>query len=349
MRQTLLTEFRHVHAAVKSRTYPYHPRPPTPRPWRSYDQAQTNELPEVISLIGRLINETDLKTATGRGCAHPKGLLAKLLLAQQYDGRGNRNSIGLLTLMGERLRIASTRNPPSYKALERAYEDPAVVGLLNEVFFLTQRPVQGLEDSFAVDGTCFPATIKQNWESAKEEFLKKPNGRRVFEKTIIACGTTFKIIAGFAVTSTPHAHDSPYLKPLLTQIRELYEDVKLVVADSGFLSRENCKAITELEAKPRIMPKGNVSMKAKGVKAWRDMLREFTEQTQAWLRDYHTRSISETIPSTMKRTNPTPIRKKLIIRRTVELLARICIYNIRQLTYLKYTHNIQLNFTTTHN
>lgn len=346
MRQTLLTEFRHVFAAVRSGSYPYRPRAPTPITWRRYDMAQVNELPEVISLMGRLIDTVNLGMPAGRRCAHPKAHLAKLILAQQYDGRCNRNSIGLLSLMGAKLGIPSTRNQPSYKTLERAYDDPAVIGILNQVFFLTQRPVSLHEERFAVDGTCFPASIKENWESAKKRFLKKPKGRRVFEKTVIACGTTFKIIAAFAVASTPYANDSPYLKPILTQIQQLYRDVSLIVADPAFLSRGNCGSIAQLGAKPRIMPKDNVSMKAKGVKAWRDMLIDFTQETQKWLRDYHTRSIAETVASTMKRVNPTPLRKKLIIRRAVELLARICVHNIRQLTYLKYTHNIQLEFHT---
>jgi transposase len=251
--------------------------------------------------------------------------------------------------MGEKLGIPSTRNQPSYKTLERAYDDPAVIGILNEIFFLTQRPVSLREERFAVDGTCFPTTIKENWDSAKRRFLKKkprPGGRRIFEKAVMACGTTFKIIAAFAVASTPYANDSPYLKPILTQIRQLYDDVSLIAADPAFLSRENCACIAELGAKARIMPKQNASLKAKGFKAWRDMLIEFTQQTQRWLRDYHTRSIAETVSSTMKRVNPTPLRKKLIIRRAVEILARICVYNLRQLTYLKYTRNIQLEFDT---
>lgn len=346
MRQTLLTEFRQVLRSVKDGSYPYHPREPTGRLWRRYDMAQVNELPDVISLMRRLVDAVDVGMPAGRGCAHPKTNLAKLILAQQYDGRCNRNSIGLLSLMGERLGISSTRNQPSYKALERAYDDPAVIGILNEVFLLTQRPVQALEGRFAVDGTCFPTTIKENWESAKKWFLKKPEGRSVFEKTVMACGTTFKIIAAFAVASTPYANDSPYLKPILEQIVQLYDHVKLITADSAFLSRENCASIAQLGAKARIMPKGNVSLKAKGCKAWRDMLIEFTRQTESWLRDYHTRSIAETVSSTMKRVNSTPLRKKLIIRRAAETLARICVYNLRQLTYLKYTHNIQLKFDT---
>jgi len=347
LRQTLLTEFRHVFSSVKSGSYPYHRRKPTPRVWASYDMAQTCEAPDVLGLIGRVVDEAMLRIRGGRGCwnAYPKPVLAKLILTQQYDGRCNRVGVGLLSLFRERLGIESSYARLSYKALERSYSDSMVIGILNEVFFLSQRPVRMREDGFAVDSTCFPTTIKENWESAKNRFLKKPKGRRIFEKTVMACGTTFKIIAGFAVAMTPYANDSPYLKPILTQIRQLYDHVNLIVADPAFLSRENCASIAELDAKARIMPKGNVSLKAKGFKAWRQMLIEFTQETQRWLRDYHTRSIAETVSSTMKRVNPTPLRKKLIIRRTVEILARICVYNLRQLTYLKYTHNIPLEFT----
>jgi len=75
------------------------------------------------------------------------------------------------------------------------------------------------------------------------------------------------------------------------------------------------------------------------------MLIEFTHETGRWLRDYHTRSIAESVTSTMKRVNPTPLRKRLIMRRAAEILDRICVYNLRQLAYLKHIHNIPLEFT----
>ncbi len=348
MRQTLLTEFRQVFRSVRSGSYPYHPREPTPRAWGLYDRAQMCEAPELLRLIGRVVDEASVRVGGGRLCwnAYPKAVLAKLILTQQYDGRCNRVSVGLLSLLRETLSIEPSHASLSYKTLERAYSDPSVMAILNEVFFLTQRPVQAMEECFAVDGTCFPTTIKENWESAKRRFFKKkPEGRRLFQKAVMACGTTLKIISGFAVASTPYANDSPYLKPILVQIKELYHRIHLITADPAFLSRENCATIAELGAKARIMPKGNVSLKAKGFKAWRDMLIEFTQETGRWLRDYHTRSIAETVSSTMKRVNPTPLRKRLTIRLATETLVRICVYNLRQLTYLKYTHNIQLDFT----
>ena len=347
MRQTLLTQFRQTVRSVRNGSYPYRHRAPTPRAWGSYDRAQMCEVPEVVELIGRVVGEASPRIWKGRSCwnAYPKPVLAKAILAQQYDGRCNRVGAGLLQLFRMRLSVGVDHAGLSYKTLERAYSDTMAIALLNEVFFLTQKPVQSLEGRFAVDGTCFPATIKANWESAKKQFLKKTEGRRLFEKTVMACGTSFKIISGFAVASTPYANDSPYLKPILAQIRQLYDDVSLIVADPAFLSRENCASIAQLGAKPRIMPKGNVSLRAKGFKAWRDMLIDFTRETESWLRDYHTRSIAETVSSTMKRVNPAPLRKKLIMRRAVEILARICVYNLRQLSYLKYTHNISLDFS----
>jgi hypothetical protein len=42
----------------------------------------------------------------------------------------------------------------------------------------------------------------------------------------------------------------------------------------------------------------------------------------------------------LKRLFVVPLRKKLVERKATELLARIVVYNIRQLVYLKYTKGI---------
>jgi transposase len=69
---------------------------------------------------------------------------------------------------------------------------------------------------------------------------------------------------------------------------------------------------------------------------------EFVEDTQSWLREYHSRSIVEAANSTLKRLFVVPLRKKLVQRKATELLARILVYNIRQLIYLKYTKGIDI-------
>jgi len=66
-----------------------------------------------------------------------------------------------------------------------------------------------------VEGTCSRTSIKANG-GVKARFQKspKPEARGIFEKAVIAYGTTFKIIAAFVVTSTPYGNDSPYCEGL---------------------------------------------------------------------------------------------------------------------------------------
>lgn len=350
-RLELQHRFEETVRSVRSRSFGYLPKKVPSMRWAAYDAAQEREFPEVIWMIAGIVEQASVSfplpvrhDAVGRE-PYSKRDLAKLVLAQQYDGRCNRVSIGLLSMLGRFLRINASL---SYKTLERAYDDPDVIALLNEAFFLTQLPVVKLEHEFAVDGTCDPTTIKQNWESSKEEIRRlagkrqdtgKAKKRHVFEKTVLAVGTTFKIIACFARTRSPFSNESPYLKPLLNEIVELYALMLKVCVDSGYLSRENCTLIEKMGAVPRILPKTGVSLKAKGSAAWRRMMIGFVEDTQGWLREYHSRSIVETVNSTMKRLFG-PLMKKLVERKATEILARIIVYNVRQLIYLKYTKGI---------
>jgi transposase len=324
--------------------------------------AQEKEFPDVIQIIGRFVDlaVTSLSLppridAVGQA-PFPEDELAKLVLAQQYIGKSNRVSIGMLTMFKQALNIHD-RWSPSYKTLERAYGDADVIAILNEAFFLTQEPVKDLEHNFMGDGTCFPASIKVNWESSKDEILKisgkqtfegaKERKKHQFEKAVIVAGSTFKIISSFARAKTSVSHESPYLKKLLKEVGEFYALVAMVCLDSGFLSRENCDFIEkEIGAKPRIFPKKGVTLKARGSQPWKDMLLEFVNYTQSWLREYHKRSIIETINSTMKRTLPYAIKKKLVERKTTEMLAKIIVYNIRQLVYLHYTKGIDTGVST---
>jgi transposase len=323
--------------------------------------AQENEIPDVLHMIGKLVDAASAllklppRIDSGGRDPFPEDDLAKFILAQQYDGRSNRVVVGLLKTWSKEMGIVQNRQHLCYKTLERAYDDPDVVALLNEVFFLTQEPVKDKEHEFAPDGTCYPTTIKKNWESSKDEILKiahkqrskeespKERKRHEFEKSVLVVGTTFKIIAAFARTATPTSHESPYLRPLLNQVAELYAYVAKVCMDAEYLSRDNCKFVRqEIRAVPRIFPKRGITLNSKGSEAWKSMLLEFVNDTQKWLEEYHSRSIVETVNSTMKRLFPNPLRKKLVERRATELFARIVVYNIRQLVYLCYTNGIDL-------
>jgi transposase len=74
------------------------------------------------------------------------------------------------------------------------------------------------------------------------------------------------------------------------------------------------------------------------------MLLDFINYTQQWLREYHTRSISETRNSADKRVFTRPLLKRIECRRHSEGYARACRYNVRQLVYVFYLNDINVRW-----
>ena len=88
---------------------------------------------------------------------------------------------------------------------------------------------------------------RQTGSLQRTKYLLGGRGKKKqFEKAVLAAGTTFKIISSFAVTHSPAANESPYLRPLFNQTLYLYKMVKLMTADAGFISRENCDVIDRI-------------------------------------------------------------------------------------------------------
>jgi hypothetical protein len=68
------------------------------------------------------------------------------------------------------------------------------------------------------------------------------------------------------------------------------------------------------------------------------MLYQFITDTQFWLRQYHQRSISESVNSAFLRMFKQKLTRRIRSRRKTEGLVRACVYNIKRFSYLKYLH-----------
>ncbi|MEA1904291.1 MAG: transposase [Candidatus Hadarchaeota archaeon] len=339
-------KFDELIKGLKASDFKYIPREEREINWSSYDEAQINEINDMLLMIRRAVDEAirrvgldEAKPAGPGRPSHPPGDLAKAVLMQQYFGVGNRTAAGLVLLFKEKLGI---RRAFSYKTIERAYEDPLVILVLREIFGMTQEPLRDMEVNFSIDGTGVPTSMKQNWGR------DKGNGkeRKSYEKMIAMVGTTYKLISAVAFPDPPTANESPYLAPLLRRTAANYSSIEAVRADAAFLSRDNCSLIDELGAAPRIYPKEGIALKRRGSWAWTEMLLNFIENPQRWLRSYHLRSISEAAFSTYKRDFPAPLRKRILRRRKGEAFARACDYNLKRLCYLRYLQGVIVSWET---
>ena len=325
---------------LKDKEFKYIPREEREIDWSKYDEAQLNEINDMLLMIRDTVNEAairlGLKDAKFEGPGrppHPPEDLAKAILMQQYFGVANRVAAGLVLLFREKMGI---KQAFSYKTIERAYEDPLVTLILNKVFRMTQEPIKRLEKDFSADGTGLPTSMRQNWERDKDDEEKQAG----YEKMVAMVGTTYKLISAVEFPENPMAHDSPFFGPLLHETVSGYSSVELVCLDEAFLSRDNCDLIEGVGAVPRISLKRGVTLKRRGSWAWTEMLLDFIEDPQQWLREYHLRSISETVLSTYKRDFSVPLRRRILRRRKREAFSRVCDYNMKRLCYLHYLEGL---------
>jgi transposase len=328
---------------LKEKEFKYIPREEREINWSKYDEAQLNEINDMLLMIRDTVDAAALrlgiKEAKFEGPGrppYPPEDLAKAILIQQYFDVANRGTAGLVLLFKEKMGI---KQAFSYKTIERAYDDPFVTLILNEVFKMTQEPLKELEHDFSADGTGLPTSVKQNWERDKDDEEKRAG----YDKMVAMVGTTYGLISAVEFPDNPMAHDSPFFPQLLRETAGNYSSVNLVCLDEAFLSRDNCNSIEGVGAIPRISLKRGITLKRKGSWAWTEMLLDFIEDPQEWLREYHRRSISETTFSVYKR-NFAQLRRKIPLRRKKEAFSRVCGYNMKRLCYLRYLKGLTVSW-----
>ena len=135
---------------VKARKYKYVPKEDKPIDWGSYDVAQLNEMNDFLNLTREIVDEIKREIGhidQGNVGNPPKSCFdkAKTILVQQYFECSNRVAAGLVKILKEKLNI---QKELSYKAIERAYENPPVILVFRLLFEKTNEPVKHLEKDF---------------------------------------------------------------------------------------------------------------------------------------------------------------------------------------------------------
>lgn len=327
---------------VKAKKFKYIPKSKKPIDWSGYNAAQYHEMNDFLILVRILVDELKLELGANiqRGSVgHPRASCfdkAKAILVQQYFQVSNRETAGLLLLFKEKLNI---RELISYKAVERAYEDPYVIALFRLLLEKTNQPIIGKETKFAGDGTGIPTTIKHNYANDRGDAKQM----KLYDRMICVLGTEYKIISAVVITDGQD-NESPFVKPLLQETHKTHKQIDIFAYDGAAYSYDIMEYSESIGAKPRIMPPLNAVLRSTGCMAKKRMLLGFLNNTQEWLEEYHIRSTTESRNSVDKRIDTRPLLKKIECRRHTEAYARTLKYNIRQLVYIHYANNVNVKW-----
>lgn len=353
-------ELRELVKSVRSGTYRYEGRPPRKSlDWASYNEAQLNEINDMLHMIRRFANlassrmpERSRRGRRGRP-PFPAKDVAKALLLQSYFGVSDRVAAGLVRLFKEKLRIPDEF---SYKTIERGYDPGPVAEALREVFRLTNEYGNANETAFSVDGTGNPASTKVNYESVRSEQRRRqqqqrrddddgesssssdwpPSSKNDFQYTLESVGVHTKLVAGFESTHDHSVGELSMFPGVVSQTHQSCPGMDTVLGDALHATRNNCALVAQYGARPYFFPRVNATFDSHGVPSWNNMHHAFVEDPQKWLREYHMRSISETVNSVDKTRFPWKIRRRLPHRRDAAGSLRVYINNVRRCVYMAY-------------
>ena len=120
-------------------------------------------------------------------------------------------------------------------------------------------------------------------------------------------------------------------KELKKDVNKLLKKAKLTL-DSGFVDKKLAQLIENSEIIPFIFPKKNNRLKSDGSPGWKKMLLSLIKDVQAWLREYHVRSHTESFHSSLKRIFGI-VTKRLDDTIYTQVLARVIHNNRRKTSY----------------
>lgn len=326
-------------------TLAYEGRPKPKTNWALYDAAATQEVPDVLHLIDAFTQQ-----AATTLCAPPSGpgrpraprhLVAAAMLTQSFLELANRPAEGANLALKE-------RDAPAfgYKTIERGYSDPVVRQVLDEVFRLTNLPLRGLEATFSIDGSGMTTSTGDHYATARRKQNKadRQSGqtpaeptRRVYNVAVI--GTTHKVLASWIATAAPTHNELAAYPAAIGQAKRHQPAMTKLLGDALYGSRPQVQLATELGITPHFLARRTTSLKRLGVDAYVTMLLDMARDPQAWFREYHMRSISETAFSILNDSQR--IRKRLDDRKQTESYLKAIVYNVRRLAYLRYLIHLQ--------
>lgn len=177
----------------------------------------------------------------------------------------------------------------------------------------------------APDSTGFSTRNSSVWFDIR---IRRKNRRRDCIKLHVVVDIDKGYVLDFHI-SDHKANDCPILKKLLRNI----EFLEKLVADAGYLSRENCILVGERHGKPYIWVKKNCTKKPKNAAEWKVMINCFVKHKGAFKRAYHCRSFVEAVFSSMKRRWLSKLRSIKRWLQHKELTIKVICYNIKELLY----------------
>lgn len=310
----------------------------------SYSKAQEAEMRLVESLLRDLVRMVpEIPRPPGIPGPIPISFAEETFCAilKVYWGFSARRTAGVLQNVVDRGLLSRV---PSYPLFSCALNRPEATPILSRLLSHSAIPLACLEQGGVVapDSTGIQTTSFGAWREEKQGEKRE----RHWLKVHAIVGTKTHVIIR-AVVSDHNSGDSPEFATLLRGALEDGFRPEVVVADKGYLSKENYKLASELGLEAYIPFRVN-SVNRNGhrgtPKAWRDAFYLFQMKREKFDENYHKRSNVEAVFSALKRKFGETIRSRTPVAQINEVLCKLIAYNLTVIVHEMFENGITASF-----
>ncbi len=249
--------------------------------------------------------------------------IIKALLIMSYNGMSYRRAQSDLKWMHEQELVKSI---PPRSTLNDYANDLSTKRLLEKLIQASSLFFIDEEDTIILDSTWFGLRMYTGGYQRVHD--KKSTPLQKVRKLHIACLKNSRVIT-YAKATKGTANDSPFFEEIVRSVVKLGFQLKTLIADSGYLSKNNytlCKDFGILNA--FIDFRSNITGKRAKSDLWREKFRLYKEQKEIWNQTYRFRVLIEGVFSAIKRKNLNYLRSRKETAQDVELLLKCLVYNL---------------------
>lgn len=311
-----------------------------PQDWKAYDLATTQQKELFQKLLNDLCDTIDEKPYVfGR----PKMLMRDMVFGSALKVFST-FSLRRFTMDSKDAQAKGyLARVPNYSTIAKYMESQEMTPILKEILEISALPLKTIEnDSFSIDSSGFSPHKFSRWFDHKWGAKGKESEKRLFYKAHIIVGNKTHIICGAEVTSQFVA--DPIMLPQLVQEVNRNFDVKAVMGDKAYSSRNNLELLGKLGIVPMIPFRINSSRKPKGSRIWRDMYNYFAYHREAFMERYHARSNVETAFFMIKSKFSDYVRSKTDTACINEIYLKLICHNLCCVIQETFELGIQANF-----
>ncbi len=310
--------------------------PKQDRQWTEYNLYQTQERILAYKIINDVVNYLQLqnKPINGRPSVEINDMIKSLLVKSYNNISARRLNSELIMFKG----LGYIDKVYHFNTILKYLGDPEINYILETIMKELAVPMKELEKYFAIDATGFSTLDKKQWKEIRLDFKVHKDYRKLH----MICGVKTNVIVSAYVTEGT-CNDSPYFKPLLEDTTKRFK-IEEISADAGYLSRDNCDSAKSIGASPYIMPKKNVTARAKGSFAWREMVLMWQNNLSKFNEHYHKRSNAESTFSMIKRKFGNTLRGHCDTTKENEIMCKVCCHNISVLVEAMMLYNAKPHF-----